>query len=104
MQALFVQRKLFASSVRGVYISLKKSCCSATIGRDHAKKLSAARWDEDMWDAAIDVWADDDGNISTEKWNQLVLVQHLFEWIDIERRDSVDLDGQSTSMLVTLLS
>ena len=57
-----------------------------------------------MWDAAIDVWADDNGDISIEKWQQLVLVQHLFEWIDIERRDSVDLDGQSASMLVTLLS
>ena len=74
------------------------------MGRDRAKTLSAARWDEGLWDAAVDVWADGDGNISIAKWQQLVLVQHLFEWIDVERRESVDLDGQSTStqQLVTL--
>ena len=65
----------------------------STVSKGRAKELSAARWDEELWTAAAKTWGDEDGNIPNVRWQHLVLVQQLFEWIDVERRGSVDLDG-----------
>ena len=65
----------------------------STVSKGRAKELGAARWDEELWGAAAKIWGDDDGNISNVRWQHLVLLQQLFEWIDVECRGSVDLDG-----------
>ena len=67
------------------------------MSKERAKTLSATRWDEEMWAAAVEAWGDGNGTITAARWQHLVLVQHLFEWIDVERRGSVDLDGQSSN-------